>query len=430
MWPPPNIHALPSKEEIQQVKEEISSMERQIADAQLKIDALRISVAEREAWIAPIRKIPHEVLSHIFLDVSMDNWKAPLTLQSVSRWWRDVVVDTPLAWTFIPLFECDKADQSELISLFVERSRNTTFHIFAKDHEFIPKIKILTHRIECMTLFIPNLSMERFLPTEYDFTRLERLTIKVDWYMDSGRFLTASGWDMMQFPNLKYLDLDVWDALLIAIAASPRFPLIRSLRVVCEDPCPLTDILVKCAKSLESIDLEYSESLPGSPDTTPTIHFPRLRSIQLQDYASIIGPHWYINASTPNLEAYCGGATWPTIDACKLDVGKVSYLNVFSAPDLSRFPRLVNLLIRGRDSEVLEAINCLRTRPQYLPELAGIEHTSYLLIKTVEEAKATLLTYAEETGRRVNLEWTDWKMYDPCGAWLLVCLFPTGKRPV
>src|SRR5450432_4128335 len=101
MWPPPNIQALPSKEEIQQIKKEILSMELQIVDASLKIEALRKSVTERKAWIAPIRKLPHEVLSHIFVEVSMVNWKAPLILQSVSRRWRDVVVGSPRAWTFM-----------------------------------------------------------------------------------------------------------------------------------------------------------------------------------------------------------------------------------------------------------------------------------------------------------------------------------------
>jgi hypothetical protein len=33
MWPPPNTQALPSKEEIQQIKEEISSMDLQIVEA-------------------------------------------------------------------------------------------------------------------------------------------------------------------------------------------------------------------------------------------------------------------------------------------------------------------------------------------------------------------------------------------------------------
>jgi len=169
MWPPPNFLDLPSKDEIRKIKEEILSMERQIADAQLKIDALRKSVAEREAWIAPIRKIPHDVLSQIFVEASMDDWKAPLILQSVSRWWHEVTVGSPRVWTFIPFSLCSESGQSELVSLFIERSRNAMLHIMAEDRLFFPKIKILAHRIECLTLYLPEY---RGVSGKYDFTRL------------------------------------------------------------------------------------------------------------------------------------------------------------------------------------------------------------------------------------------------------------------
>lgn len=45
-WPPPNIQAVLSKEEIQQRKEEILSTELEIVDAQLKIEVPRKLVTE------------------------------------------------------------------------------------------------------------------------------------------------------------------------------------------------------------------------------------------------------------------------------------------------------------------------------------------------------------------------------------------------
>jgi hypothetical protein len=249
MWPPPNIQALPSKEEILQIKEEISSIEMQLMDVQLKMEALQKSIAERKAWIAPIRKLPHDVLSQIFVEVSMDDWTAPLTLQSISRWWRDVVVGSPRAWTFIPLFEYYMQGNSDLVSLYIERSRNVPLHIFAANDRFSPQIKILASRIECLNLDMTSYFTIYLVPNEYDFTRLERLHLHAgSMYLNpSDRIIDISNWDMMYFPNLKVLELAVWDRLLLAIASSPQFPSIRRLQVECDDPSPLTQILVKCA---------------------------------------------------------------------------------------------------------------------------------------------------------------------------------------
>jgi hypothetical protein len=426
MWPPPNIHALPSKEEIQQIKEEISSMELQIIGAQLKIAALQKSVAERKAWIAPIRKVPHDVLSQIFVEVSMDDWKAPVTLQSVSRWWHDVVEGSPRVWTFIPLSYCDISGQSELVSLFVERSRNTTLHISA-EHYFLPHIQILAHRIECLVLYMTSDEMMDFDPGEYDFTRLERLELRASWRLDTTPMFEVSKWDIMHFPNLKFLRLFVWDSLLVTIAASPRFPLVRHLKVVCEDPSPLTDILVKCANSLESMEFEYY-GLSTPPDTTPTIHLPFLKYICLEDNTRDGRSHWYLNGSTPNLEAYVDEGHWPTTNTFKLDLRNVTYVEVSKAPDLSRFPRLTNLFIFEGHEELTQIINSLRQRPQCsLIEYSAISN------ERLEEANAALSAHAEETGRRVKLELIDWEKHaGRLAHWkcMPVRLLSNGPRPV
>jgi hypothetical protein len=411
MWPPPNIQSLPSKDEVQKIKEEISSMELEIIATELKLEALRKSVTERKAWIAPIRKLPHEVLSHIFVEVSMDDWKGPLILQGVSRWWRDVVVGSPRAWTFMPLFEWDHGGYSDLVSLFIERSRNATLHIYVRDYYSLPQVKILAHRIECMELYMLLNTMTYFIPREYNFTRLERLQLSsANWVLDSDRMPQISEWDMMYFPNLKFLHLAVWDPLLLAIATSPRFPLIRHLKVVCGDPSPLTDILVKCAKSLESIDLNYWGPSSKSPDTTPIIRLPFLKYIQLTANVGKTGPHWYIEGSTPNLEAYFEDGFWPTIDTFKLDVSNVTFLLALMAPDLSRFPRLVTLCTFGDYplANLMDSINCMREYPQYSPDLAVIQYDQYISDEELEEVQAALVALAEETGRRIEVERIDW----------------------
>jgi hypothetical protein len=412
MWPPSNIHALPSKGEIQQIKEEILSMELEIVEARLKIKALRKSVAERKAWIAPIRKLPYEILSHILVDVSMERWSAPLTLQSVCRWWREVVVGSPRAWAFIPLATYDYAGFSELVSLFVERSRDATLHIYVRDHHFLPKMKALAHRIECMSIFTSLDPITCFIPGQYDFTRLVRLHLSAsNWSSDPNARFIGSNWDMMHFPNLKILELDVRGPLLDAIARSTQFPPIRHLTVNCRDPFPLTDILMKCANSLESMVWVCLGQQPlGRPIAGPTIHLPFLRYIRLDDNTTGCRSPWSFEGSTPNLEAYSDDGEWSTTDTFKFDTSNVTFLCVRKAPDLSRFPRLVTLHIRGRGKVLMEAINSLRKRPQCSPVLAVIEYIEHISHEELEEeAKAALLTYAEETGRRVELVLISWE---------------------
>lgn len=85
MWPPKNPHSLPSKIEIQETKDEIFTLERDLAEALLLVDQLKTALFERRAYIAPIRTLPHEILSIVFVDLSQKNWKIPLQLQGVCR---------------------------------------------------------------------------------------------------------------------------------------------------------------------------------------------------------------------------------------------------------------------------------------------------------------------------------------------------------
>jgi hypothetical protein len=406
MWPPSNIQALPSKDDIQQIKQDISSMEQQIVDAQLKIETLRKSVAERKAWIAPIRKLPHDVLSQIFVEVSMDEWKAPLTLQGVCRWWRDVVVGSPRAWTFIPLSRCDYEGLFELVSLFIERGRHATLHLFSGGRGFRPKLKILAHRIECLSLDIQH-NPAPFVPGGYDFTRLERLEL-LGWHAEFEGLFGESKPDMMCFPHLKCLELQGSDPLIRAIAASPGFPSIRHLKVRCGDPSPLTDILMKCAQSVESINLTWNQPSSSSSNPTQTIHFPFLRYIRLGDKMRIRGSPWYFEGSTPNLEAYLDQGGWSTIDTFKFDTSNVIFLQVLRAPNLSRFPRLVTIRMLGLFLEIMKAVDFLRAHPRCSPDLALIEHHERISDIGLVKAKAALLAHAQETGVQVRLGWARW----------------------
>src|SRR5271170_3764681 len=76
IWEPPNKHALPTPSETKLVEESIESLEIQLQSAmaaltwaQHAVATLQRHIDERRAWIAPVRRLNHDVLSDIFLDI-------------------------------------------------------------------------------------------------------------------------------------------------------------------------------------------------------------------------------------------------------------------------------------------------------------------------------------------------------------------------
>lgn len=102
MWTIPNKHALPSLKEVQTTKLILSQLETRLADAiealelaHRVIDGLEEELEERRRWIAPARLLPHDILSIIFTDVCLINWRATFILNGVCRTWRQSMIEVP-----------------------------------------------------------------------------------------------------------------------------------------------------------------------------------------------------------------------------------------------------------------------------------------------------------------------------------------------
>lgn len=75
IWEPPNKHALPTLNETRLAQESIELLETQLQSALVAphaVATLQRQIDERRAWIAPIRRLHHDVLSDIFLVVCED----------------------------------------------------------------------------------------------------------------------------------------------------------------------------------------------------------------------------------------------------------------------------------------------------------------------------------------------------------------------
>jgi hypothetical protein len=106
MWSPANQAAFPSQEETRHAKEAIYQLELVLKDAYELLEQAKTRVYKlvgeldkRKAWIAPIRRLPVEILSEIFIFSSEVGGLVPLTITEVSRHWREVILATPRAWS-------------------------------------------------------------------------------------------------------------------------------------------------------------------------------------------------------------------------------------------------------------------------------------------------------------------------------------------
>lgn len=162
MWSPADIRALPSPEETQRAIEAIKQLETGLQEAveaferaKSRFLTLQRDLEERRWWIAPIRKLPTEILTEVFLLASETDRLAPLKLAGVCHLWREIMFATPRAWSFIYL---EKGSPSDVyLNTFLERSHPRLLHLCVSEHNNLTHtIKSVLvnflHRIECLTI--------------------------------------------------------------------------------------------------------------------------------------------------------------------------------------------------------------------------------------------------------------------------------------
>ncbi|TFK57893.1 hypothetical protein BDN72DRAFT_806536 [Pluteus cervinus] len=98
----------------QQIDEEIAILEQRL-----------FTLRAQRNRLAPIFRLPVEIMSDIFLFAHCGMWpKVPLALGSVSREWREIVLDLPDLWTRI-----DGDLKLKYIPEYITRSRQNPLEI-------------------------------------------------------------------------------------------------------------------------------------------------------------------------------------------------------------------------------------------------------------------------------------------------------------
>lgn len=211
MWTPKDDNALPTHDDITCAKEAIYELEailECIVDVTEKAKFTK-ELETRKGWIAPIRKLPIEILSEIFICIGKIDSLGPVTITEVCRLWRNTILSTPRAWSFIDVGRKKYKLDMNCASIFIKQSDPCLFHIRIPRgdhylHEFRPHpvgtiIVPYIHRIYCLQ--IPTEGLFDF--GQGIFTNLRRLILSLGGGVlpiDPSIFCRS------RFPCLEFLD--------------------------------------------------------------------------------------------------------------------------------------------------------------------------------------------------------------------------------
>ena len=143
----PRKWGIPSEEEVKSIKIIILKLEAKLAEetfldhpADATIKGLTLELTLNKAYTAPIRRLPFEILSEIFISCSLQSGRStPVRISAVCHRWRETILATPLAWSRIALYIM-RPQREELlltyVTTFLQRSRRCLLLIDLRGHSY------------------------------------------------------------------------------------------------------------------------------------------------------------------------------------------------------------------------------------------------------------------------------------------------------
>ncbi|KIM21932.1 hypothetical protein M408DRAFT_29176 [Serendipita vermifera MAFF 305830] len=401
MWSPQDINAIPSIDDIIPAKNAIDALEARLLEAQRLVDELQQEITARKAWIAPIRRLPSELLSIIFVHRCRRRWDAPLTIQLVSRWWRKIIIQTPQAWTFIPLREFNDSKQVEnLAELFLRRGRQwhvslPLFSKIGKMRRLLGPLANVSNHIVCMYDINPIANYQ------LRYRNLEDLDISWDdrWLPKTLHVYL----DTDHFPRLRTLSFTLRGEIDLRTRmtfSSSSIPPLQYLELHTQDFPSVSSIIQACSSTLKFLICGFnSQSSLGMTTPRKSVHFPELHSVRLLDTHH--DSKWLLEAITPKLRAY---EAIGTFEGVSVDTSNVEYLDTLDHRilysysslrflDLSRYPLqsvVTTLEYLVKETEVCPKLKTIITlRGQHCEYSPTIRNISSLITRGGELVELT-----------------------------------------
>ncbi|KAF4567239.1 hypothetical protein EYR36_010857 [Pleurotus pulmonarius] len=277
--------------------------------------------AQYKTVLAPIRRIPSEILAEIFVATiddarlcdPLDNDEMPWLLGRVCHSWKLVSESTPKLWSRIRVelkFVSPLATRSRcLIHTFIQRAAQhpLKLQIDFSYHDAHPIINLLTAcspQWEDVSMTLMNVSTWTALsPIRARIPMLRRLTLKLGyiWCLPSSPSLSPSPDHFSVAPNLRYLDIDPFFPL--------RIPWNQLARLTTHSPYPCNAwcIFALACNVVEgdiSISMNQQRLLPPAVEA----RLPFMRTLTLRSSCDVIQylsmplirEIWLVDISLPN----------------------------------------------------------------------------------------------------------------------------------
>ncbi|KAL1730245.1 hypothetical protein EV714DRAFT_272823 [Schizophyllum commune] len=278
-------------------------------DAPEQIELIEHAILMCRAAVAPVRRLPRELLSIIFEMALPDNWlisSAPETLNiaSVCYCWREVALGTPKFWSHIvmtlrshegPVMNRLHRSAEEPLDVFIASGRH--LYLDEEDEEEGPTISnieavqaICTHARRWSTLWVPSIdeSMDALAP--YWPTELPALrALKLSCEMDPAKYLRYFD----NAPNVVGLSLSTTDLTPAPIILPAAWKLVSLDISIVDEERYLEDIMdpiIASAPSLIRLVAKVS-SVDEMEGYDEPIVFPNLLELKLTDGACFLCNH-------------------------------------------------------------------------------------------------------------------------------------------
>ncbi|KAI5894537.1 uncharacterized protein SCHCODRAFT_02534462 [Schizophyllum commune H4-8] len=246
--------------------------------------------------LAPVRRVPREILSHIFvvfLELSRSDDPTRLvsrTVAGVCRLWRDVALDTPRLWTQIRVSR-RKSDPTSVLDRCVEQaSRAGGLPLDLSVHDSGPGSRLLEEllvRLGSRTARLQSINLSGRFPffdegqPELDLSGLRVLKIQTGLPSRAGSLACLQSASNLTSLIITFHTNRADDPLrMLKVLTFPKLEhLVFSTTHV--SVMPLLDLLQSCSTTLESLHLGFDEFTPvEDPDFIPEMI--KLRIVRLR----------------------------------------------------------------------------------------------------------------------------------------------------
>ncbi|KAL1711006.1 hypothetical protein EV121DRAFT_274987 [Schizophyllum commune] len=386
----------------------------QLSKLQAQIDAVRLQAAVNRSVLAPIRRLPQELLADIFLRVAADTWtqspsgRMRLQVSEVCHTWRLTALATPALWAnihFQPQNEADPSLWAEAIQRWFQRSQNMPMRLFMDiDRYYTPfteapeawdiyeSIATRSSQLHSLSLcYLPVLSYREFEGKHWPILRELRLDFGDIW---SREFLGTYTIPLHAFehaPQLQKLRLQYLkfpETLVV-----PSLWKLTRLSIVCGDGgecwpdlAPCVQAILYCAPHLLDCRIATGYLAPGpieEDDTSQRTIFAALKRPSLsQDALDLM-----FYKTTPGIESirssFCSRLRSLSMrsfsDASAHFIRCLELLPSLTTLTLCNKPepgvRQTGPLISG---ELLKGLTCNETRPETLHLLPRLSHLTLI----------------------------------------------------